>query len=357
MKKEKLKRLLHDVNVTIGLLALTAGLTFILLLHVSNNPATATLFFIIGIITIANCTTGYLSGIIASLCGIIVLYSFFTYLSIDYSMPDYPSTFLCMIVLFAITGLAASHMRQQSLTLSSHEKQLLEAEKEKLRANLLRAISHDLRTPLTSILGASASLEGNWDNYQKDECLELIHNIHDDADWLLNMVENLLSVTHIQTKSSKLNMTLEVLDEVVAEAVTRLKKRMPNAEIDVSVPMEILMIPMDPMLIEQVLINLMENALTHSHGDKPIRLVAENQPDYVQFRIIDYGIGLNKEQLDHIFDGTYSDTAHSDVHKGMGIGLSLCHSIITAHQGSISARNHEEGAEFLFTLPKEGAYE
>ena len=252
---------------------------------------------------------------------------------------------------------ASSHMKQQALILSAREKQLLEAEKEKLRANLLRAVSHDLRTPLTGILGASASLEENWENYQKDECLELIHNIHDDADWLLNMVENLLSVTQIQSKDSKLNMSPEILDEVVAEAVTRLKKRMPNVEIDVEVPVEIIMIPMDAMLIEQVLINLMENALTHSHGNRPIRLVAENQPDSIQIRVIDYGVGLQEEQLEHIFDGTYSETAHADVHKGMGIGLSLCHSIITAHHGTISARNHEEGAEFLFTLPKEGANE
>lgn len=357
MKKENLKRLLYDFNVTIGLLALTIGLTFILLLHVSNNPANATLFYIIGIITIVNCTNSYLSGIFASLCGIIAFYCFFTYSSINYSMPNYPATFLCIIVLFVSAGFAASRMKQQALMLSTRDKQLMEAEKEKLRANLLRAVSHDLRTPLTGILGASASLEENWESYQKDECLELIHNIHDDADWLLHMVENLLSVTQIQTKDSKLNMSPEILDEVVAEAVTRLKKRMPDVEIDVEVPMEILMIPMDAMLIEQVLINLMENALTHSHGTRPIRLVAENQPDCIQIRVIDYGIGLNESQLEHIFDGTYSETAHSDVHKGMGIGLSLCHSIIAAHHGTISARNHGEGAEFLFTLPKEGTYE
>ena len=357
MKKENLKRLLHDFNVTIGLLALTTGLTFILLLHVSNNPANAALFYIIGIITIANCTNSYLTGIFASLCGIIALYYFFAYFSINYSMQNYPTTFSCMMVLFVIAGYAASHIKQQALVLSAREKQLMEAEKEKLRANLLRTVSHDLRTPLTGILGASASLEEKWENYKKDECLELVHNIHDDADWLLNMVENLLSVTQIQTKNSKLNMSPEILDEVVAEAVTRLKKRMPDVKIDVEVPMEILMIPMDAMLIEQVLINLMENALTHSHGSRPIRLVAENQPDHIQIRVIDYGVGLNEDQLEHIFDGTYSETAHSDVHKGMGIGLSLCHSIITAHHGTISARNHEEGAEFLFTLPKEGTHE
>ena len=144
----------------------------------------------------------------------------------------------------------------------------------------------------------------------------------------------------------------------MAESVTRLKKRFPDAEIEVTVPVEIILFPMDAKLIEQVLINLMENALTHAHSEQPIQLIVENKPDDIYFRVIDYGIGLNETHLDHIFDGTYPETLSSDVHKGMGIGLSICHSIITAHQGTISAKNHENGAEFLFTLPKpkEGPY-
>lgn len=360
MKKENLKRLLYNLSISVGLLALTTGLAFILFFHVSDNPANTALFYIVCTIATAYCTNEYLTGIFVSVCGVLCINCFFTYpyFSIDFSLPDYPATFLCMLALFSIASTAVSYIKRQAVILSTREKQLLEAEKEKLRANLLRAISHDLRTPLTGILGASASLEENWKNYETSERLELIHNIHDDADWLLNMVENLLSVTHIQTGSGELNMSLEVLDEVVAESVTRLKKRFPDAEIDVTVPMEIIMIPMDAMLIEQVLINLMENALTHAHSRQPIRIIVENQTNNVLFRIIDYGVGLNAEHMNHIFDGTYSETVSSDVHKGMGIGLSICHSIITAHHGTISAKNHENGAEFSFILPKEeGNYE
>lgn len=360
MKKENFKRILYDLTITIGLLALTTGLTFVLFFHVSDNSANTALLYLIGITTIAYCTNGYLFGTFASVCGVFCINYIFThpYFSIDFSSPDYPAVFICMQTLFLAASTAASHIRQQAKVLSAREKQLMEAEKEKLRANLLRAVSHDLRTPLTSIMGASASLEENWENYETRERLELIHNIHDDADWLLNMVENILSVTRIQTKDSRLNLSIEVLDEVVAESVTRLKKRFPDAEIEVTVPVEIILFPMDAKLIEQVLINLMENALTHAHSEQPIQLIVENKPDDIYFRVIDYGIGLNEAHLDHIFDGTYPETLSSDVHKGMGIGLSICHSIITAHQGTISAKNHENGAEFLFTLPKpkEGPY-
>ena len=182
MKKEQLKRTLFDLTITIGLLVLITGLAFILFLHISNNPANIALLYVIGIITIANCTNGHLCGIFAAVCGVICINGFFTYpyYSIDFSQPDYPATFLCMGVLFSIASIAATHMRQQARILTAREQQLLEAEKEKLRANLLRAVSHDLRTPLTSILGASASLEENWDNYQMLERLELIHTIHDE---------------------------------------------------------------------------------------------------------------------------------------------------------------------------------
>lgn len=359
MKRERSKRLLHDLVIAAGLLALTTGLAFILFYYVSDNPANIPLLYMAGIITTAYGTNGYFSSILASIFGTIFINCFFThpYFHINFSRTESSVSFLCTLAFLSLTGIGASHIKQQAKILSTNEKQLMAAEKEKIRANLLRAVSHDLRTPLTGILGASASLEENWDSYETDERLELIHNIHDDADWLLNMVENLLSVTHIQSKNSKLNMSLEVLDDIVAESVTRLKKRFPEAEINVTLPAEIVMVPMDAMLIEQVLINLMENALIHSHSTQPICLIVEEHAADAYFRVIDHGIGLGKEHLEQIFDGTYTQTISSDGHKGMGIGLSLCKSIITAHHGSISARNHSNGAEFLFTLPKEESHE
>ena len=353
MKKIIQRQLFHDLAVTIGLLFVTTGLTFILFYFISQSPANIALFYVIGIITVARYTTGYFYGILASLLSIILINCFFTYpyFRLDFSINNYPFTFICMLTLSS-----TSNLKQQTEILAFHEKQLMEAEKEKMRANLLRAVSHDLRTPLTSILGSVSSIEAEEFSFCSQECRKLLHNIHDDAEWLLNMVENPLSVTRIQTGASSLKTSPEAVEEVVSESVDRLKKRFPDAEINVSVPDELLIVPMDAMLIEQVLINLLENAITHSKSALPVRLVIENQPEYIYFRIIDYGIGLQESHLEDIFDGTWSENSPSDVHKGTGIGLSICKTIITAHHGSITAQNHKEGAEFVFTLPKEEAY-
>ncbi len=185
----------------------------------------------------------------------------------------------------------------------------------------------------------------------EQERMELISNINEDAQWLLNMVENLLSVTKIQNESSKVKKSQEIVEEVVSESIVRLQKRLPKIQIRVSMPEDFLMIPMDATLIEQVLINLMENAYVHSSSSDPIDLLITDQPDCVTFAVRDYGIGLDPDQIPFIFDGQYSsDTA--DGHKGIGIGLSICRTIIHAHDGVIHAANLDKGAEFSFTLPK-----
>ena len=255
------------------------------------------------------------------------------------------------------------------------------AEKEKMRANLLRAISHDLRTPLTGIIGASNLYLENGSQLDEKEKKTLICNIQEDANWLLNMVENLLSVTRINASNAKVNKSLEPVEEVLSEAVQRLKKRLPDAQINVRIPDEFLMIPMDAVLIEQVIINLLENAVVHARSTRPIDCYVTYDDTSVSFHIRDYGVGISDEKLPVIFDGTgAAPTGNSDSSRGMGIGLSICKTIIAAHDGTITARNipspenesnqrrlapfHRcsttpeknpapQGAEFCFTLPRE----
>ena len=233
------------------------------------------------------------------------------------------------------------------------KKLLMEAEKEKMRANLLRAISHDIRTPLTSIIGSSTVYLENEASLSNSDKKALVSHILEDSNWLLNMVENLLSVTRINNETAKVSTSLEPVEEVLGESISRLKKRLPDAQVKVSVPDEFLMIPMDAILIEQVLINLMENAIVHSKSTKPIECFVEAGVSCVTFHVRDYGIGIPPEKLETIFDGSSSTTSTStDGRKGMGIGLSICKTIITAHGGTLAAVNHADGAEFYFTLPK-----
>ena len=227
---------------------------------------------------------------------------------------------------------------------------------EKMRANLLRAISHDLRTPLTGIIGNSSLFLESQADLSSTEQRKIMTNIYEDSNWLLNMVENLLSVTRIQGDSLSINTTKEPVEEVVGEALEKLKKRYPDAAIRVKIPEEFLMIPMDAVLIEQVTINLLENAIVHSESILPIDFIVEDHPEHVSFIVRDYGKGLSEEKLQNLFEtGTYNNSPSPDSRKGMGIGLSICKTIITAHHGTLSGRNHADGAEFCFTLPKAGA--
>jgi two-component system sensor histidine kinase KdpD len=190
------------------------------------------------------------------------------------------------------------------------------------------------------------------ENLSEEEKNRMVSSISEDANWLLNMVENLLSVTRIHVEDTHVNTMPEPVEEVVSEAVVRLRKRLPQIQIHVRVPEEFLMIPMDATLIEQVIINLCENAYYHSGVDTPIDFFIEKEEDEVAFHIRDYGRGIAPDRIDAIFDGAGTDPNESgDSHKGMGIGLTICKTIINAHHGRIYAENHSKGVEFVFTLP------
>jgi two-component system, OmpR family, sensor histidine kinase KdpD len=232
----------------------------------------------------------------------------------------------------------------------------IESEREKMRGNLLRAISHDLRTPLAGIWGASSAILENEDSLDGSTRKKLIENIRDDSQWLIRMVENLLSVTRIQESSMRVTKSPEAAEEVVAEAVSRIRKRFPTRNISVHVPDELLVVPMDSTLITQVLINLLENAMKHSPDDSPVEVLLKKKESYGIFEVIDHGMGISTETLPYIFEGYMGgDKKDSDSQRGMGIGLSICQSIIKAHDGKIEAENQPAGgAVFRFALPLEG---
>ncbi len=343
------------------LILLSATVVCFILYNISpgNTSNISLIIYMLSVFFIARYTEGYSSGIIASLISVVCVNFLFTYpfMELNFTLTGYPLTFLGTFTIALITSAMTTNMKQQAYALAEHEKMLHEAEKEKMRATLLRAVSHDLRTPLTGIIGASTSILDENINMSRKEELELISNISSDANWLLHMVENLLSVTRIQEDIENIHLTPEPIEEVVGEAIHRLKKRYPDAEIKVTLPDEFIMIPVDAMLIEQVIINLLENALIHSGSAKPVECYSESNDSYITIYIKDYGVGLKPESIPTIFDANSSNSERPDSRKGMGIGLSICRTIIKAHGGNIYATNHEQGALFYFTLLKEDGNE
>lgn len=344
---------MKNLMITALSLALATALA-LLFFYLGNNTTSVAIVYILAVVFIARFTSGYLPGIIASFIGVICVNYVFTYpfMKLDFTLAGYPVTFAGMIIISTLISTMTSHLKQQSELIREREKLLLEAEKEAMRANLLRAISHDLRTPLTSIIGTSSTYLENHPVLSEPEKLSLIRNIYDDSNWLLNMVENLLTITRIRTDDAPLHKTDELLEEVVSEAVQRFRKRLPQAQVQVSIPDDFVMIAMDATLIEQVLINLLENAYCHGKSDKPTVLNVYLQNRRAYFQVKDFGKGIPPGQLPQIFDGIPSSPGKSgDSRKGMGIGLSICKTIIAAHGGEITAENHPKGALFTFWIP------
>jgi len=320
-----------------------------MLMSVTDSDTHVPLIFVMAVLLIALTTDGYFYGLLASITSVFMVnYSFtFPYNKLDYSIYGYPLTFFTMFSVSLVVSTMVTRVKNQ-------EKIRIESEKEKIRANLLRAISHDLRTPLTSISGSISAVLDSGDSLS-DSSRELLAGARDDAEWLHRMVENLLSVTRIEGGSSRsLHTEEELLEEVLGESVADFKKRAPEVEITVSVPAEPLFVPMDAMLIEQVLLNLMDNAVTHGKTTTKISVTAEKISGNASISVQDNGQGIDARAFDHLFDGSLQlhPGRDADSTRGMGIGLSVCKAIIEAHGGSVAAANVPEGgARISFVLP------
>ncbi len=264
---------------------------------------------------------------------------------------DHPVDKEMLLRLFIMLDWTALALERQDLE-NQAQQIAIEAERESLRNNLLRSISHDLRTPLTGIIGATAALLDNIDSIDHKNALSLIRDINEDASWLLRMTENLLSVSKLTSTDEQVTIKKqdEAVEEIVPEAVMRCKRRMKDAVISVIIPEDPLFVPMSATLMVQVLINLIENGIRH--GKSPVSVNVFQDGQFAHFSVRDYGEGLTAEVEQNLFNGVGQKKAESG--RGLGIGLSLCKTIIVAHGGEITGRNHEDGgAIFEFTLPLE----
>ncbi len=268
-----MNKLLHNNTLfTLTLLGIATALAFLFFSFVSENTANIALLYIIAQILIARYTNGYLHGLFSSVFSVICINFFFTYpfFRLNFTLSGYPVTFIGMLIITLLTTATTSRLKKQTEILAKQEKQVQIARQESLRANLLRAVSHNLRTPLTSIIGTTSSLLSDG--------------------------------------------------SILSDAEKR---------------------------------ELLENALIHSGSSHSPELTVTDHPDHVTFCVKDFGHGLNPDVIPDIFSGICHNTGSVDSHKGMGIGLSICKTIIDAHNGYIEAKNHTNGVLFLFTLPKE----
>ena len=229
-----------------------------------------------------------------------------------------------------------------------------ESFQERTRSNLLRAISHDLRTPLSGIMGTSEMIRDL--SAQDDPRRRLAQDIWRDADWLHALVENILSLTRLQDGRLQIEKQPEAVEEIVGSALAQMERRAPDREIDAELPEELLMVPMDAKLIVQMLVNLLDNAMRHTPAGNEIKVCVERRDGKAVFSVLDRGEGIREEDMPHLFERFYTTRGKSaDAARGVGLGLSICDAIARAHGGSITARNREGGgAVFAFELPMEG---
>ncbi len=257
-------------------------------------------------------------------------------------------------VLLSILGECAMALENEQTAREKEEAAIL-AKNEQLRANLLRAISHDLRTPLTSISGNAGVLLANANDITPEKKRQLYMDIYDDSMWLINLVENLLAVTRIEDGTMDLRLKPELMDDVIDEALRHISRKKTEHQITVMQSDELALAKMDARLIVQVVINIVDNAIKYTPPGSQITVRTYVKDKQVVTEIADNGPGIPDEAKPRIFDMFYTANAKvADSRRSMGLGLALCKSIIIAHGGTITVGNGSAGGTvFRFTLPVE----
>ena len=260
-------------------------------------------------------------------------------------------------IMLSILGESALAMENEK-NAKEKEEAAIHARNEQLRANLLRAISHDLRTPLTSISGNASNLLTDGEAFDEETKHRLYSDIYDDSMWLINLVENLLSVTRLEDGRMNLHISAELVEDVVAEALRHVNRKSVEHRITVEHRDELLLARMDAKLIVQVVINLVDNAVKYTPPGSDIKILTERRGDKAIIHISDNGPGIPDDVKPHIFDMFYSGANKvADSRRSLGLGLSLCKSIVTVHGGTISVEdNRPQGTAVSFTLPAEEAH-
>lgn len=260
---------------------------------------------------------------------------------------DFENSLVIAIIIQCATALEKEHISRKK------EEEAARARAEQFRSNLLRSISHDLRTPLTSISGNAGVLLSDGDRLDQSQRQSIYRDIHEDSMWLISLVENLLSITRVEGGAMQLHMETELLEEIIDEAMRHVYRRHQNHQVQVSQKGDYILVCVDAQLIIQVITNLVDNAMKYTPPNSTITVNSYQKDGCAIIEVCDNGPGIPDASKEKIFQMFYT-TGHksADGKRGMGLGLPLCRAILNAHMGSIEALNNTpSGSMFRITLP------
>lgn len=344
-----MKKIARDVLVTFSVVAV-AFLICLLLDQILDIGMLSCAIFVLAVFITSLLTDRMIYGIAASFAGVLAVnYAFtFPFFKFNFTIPENLISAFIMIVVTVISSMLSSQIRKQEMLKA-------ESEKERMRANLLRAVGHDLRTPLTTIVGSSSAMLDNPDSFTEEQKRKMLQGICEDAEWLTRMVENLLSVTKLDGGNVKLLTSPTVLEELIDSVLLKFRKRYAAYKVDIDIPADIVIVMVDAILIEQVLLNLLYNSVQHAEGMTKLQLRVFTIDDRAVFEVTDDGCGIPPERMKDIFMGYYTGSAApADTKINSGIGLSVCAAIIKAHGGDIRAENNKSGGvTFRFSVETE----
>ncbi len=336
----------RDTGITIGILA-GVYLVCAIIHYFSPGFRNDAMLFFLAIVLIARSTEGYFYDVAASFLSVICVNFAFTYPynDLNFTISGYPLAFMVMLFTSLSVSTLTSRAKQQ-------DKMREQVTKERIYSNLLRSVSHDIRTPLTSIAGSASALMDSKEKLSDEQKEELLCGIYEEAQWLVRVVENILSITRMGGENSHISKTPELPEEIISSAVARIGKVYPKEKIQIRLPEDYFFVPMDPILIEQVIFNVLENAVLHAKDHTCITISLYKTGNTVTFEISDDGCsaaGKSGLSFGAMFDSDSS--GEKNVKRNMGIGLAVCKSIILAHGGTLDADISRKGTVISFTLP------
>ena len=306
-----------DFIVSVSLYLISVGFCLVLRNFDPNNDTSyVSMIFLLDVFLTALLTDGFFFSLTIAVFAVLSVDYIFTppFWEVSFTLAGFPLTFLVMMTICVATGIVTSRAKK----VSEMER---EAEREKIHSNLLR---------------------------------ELLKNANEEAQWLIHIVENLLSITRIGAgEDAQVTKTPEAAEEVIEGAVGKFRRQYPQIDVRVELPEEFFLVPMDPLLIQQVMTNLLENAAVHGVTTTRVVVSLEKQGKWARFTVCDNGRGIPEGRLHNLFDGTQS-AQKGDSTRSMGIGLSVCKTVVAAHCGKIKGENIKGGgARFTVDLPLE----